>query len=343
MRKNNVDLRNEHEGLRNRVGFYDFTHDLVEATGPSAADFLDRMFVNSMGKASPGDAIYTTMLNEEGIIIDDVIAFRLEAEKFWISTLYVEEMIKWFDAHSSGMDVEYKDITETTAMYAIQGPKSREVLNAFLGDSIDNLEDFTISDNKIDDVRVKVARCGFTGELGYEIYLAPEHKDLLETKLNESGQSFDIVEMKTDVILSSLPTEKGYILMRDVAGTNPLEAGFGWSVDWSKDFVGKEALEKVKNEGATRSLVGFTVEDDTADIAEESEVKVAGKTAGKVTNFTYGFTVEKNIGYALIDNSVAKVGDKATIVSGDKEYEATLTDRVFYDVKDERRRGTLHV
>lgn len=337
MGKNNVERRKEHEAIRNNVGYYDFTHDLIDVSGPSAADFLDTMFVNSMGKAKVGDAIYTTMLNVDGIIIDDIIVFRLEEDRFWITTLYADEMIKWFNSHSSGYDVKYKDITETTLMYAIQGPKSAEVINGFLSENIDDLKVFTIKDNKIDNVDVKVSRCGFTGELGYEIYFAPEHKGLIEDKLK------DVLEIKTDITLSSIPTEKGYIIMRDVAGTNPLEAGLGWTVDFSKDFIGKEALEKAKKEGIKRSLVGFTVDDDNAQIEEGAEVKVGGESAGRVTNCTYGYTVEKNIGYALIDNTVAKVGDKATIISGNAKFEAMLTDRVFYDVKDERRRATVSV
>lgn len=339
MRKNDVSLRNEHEGLRNRVGFYDFTHELLEVTGTGSGDFLDKMFVNAIGNTRIGAGKYTTMLNEQGIIIDDIIVFRMEKEKYWVSTLYIAEMIKWFDTYSGEFNVAYKDITSDTTMYAIQGPKSKEVLNDFLSENIDNLRDFNIRENKIDDIPVWVARSGFTGELGYELYFAPPYKELVESKLNESGKDFDIVEMKTDVILTSLPTEKGYVLMRDLAGINPLEAGFGWSIDWSKDFIGKAALEKAKTEGIKRKLIGFTVDDDAAEVEPDSVIKVNGKTAGKVTNFTYGFTVEKNIGYALIDQTLAKIGDQVTIESGDKEVEATLTKREFYDQENNRRKG----
>lgn len=335
----NVDLRNEHEALRNGVAFYDFTHELLEVRGPDAGKFLDKMFVNNIAGAKVEQAKYTTMLNESGHITDDVIIFRTEDETFWVSTLYIKEMLAWFDKYKEGYDLELEDITEKTTMYAVQGPKSREVLNDFLSEKIDDLKFNWISDNKIGDVPVKVARCGFTGELGYELYFAPEHIELVESKLYESGKQFNITEMTTDVILASIPSEKGYVLMRDLEGINPIEAGFGWTVDWSKDFVGKDKLEKDRADGPGRSLVGFTVEDDNAEVELESEIKVNGQSAGKVTNYTYGFTVEKNIGYALIDTSVAKVGDKATLVSGDQEVEATLTDRVFYDVDNARRAG----
>lgn len=330
MRKNDTAIRNEHEGLRNRVGYYDFTHQLLEVTGPDAAAFLDKMFVNTIAKIDVSRARYTTMLNEKAEIIDDVIVFRMAQDKFWVSTLYIDAMIKWFDVQSAGLDVAYQDITAETTMYAIQGPRSLDVINTFLADKVD-LKFLTIVDNKIGDIPVKVARCGFTGELGFEIYISPEHKELLEEKLNQAGKAHDIVKMTTDAILTSIPSEKGFVLMKDVTGINPLEANFGWLVDWDKDFIGKDILVKAKADGVTRELVGFTVEDDAAVIAEQAEVQANGASVGTVTNFTYGYTLEKNIGYAVIDTKLAKIGDQVTIASDGKEVAAILTARCFYD------------
>lgn len=337
MRKNNLKLRKEHEGIRNKVGFYDFTHELLEVTGRDARSFLDLMFVNNISSSKVGQGKYTTMLNERGHIIDDVIIFRMEDDMYWVSTLYLEEMLSWFEPYTNGFDIEFKDIKDVTLMYAIQGPNSREVLNDFLAENIDDLKFNWIKDNKINDVPVKVARCGFTGEIGYELYFAPEHIDLIESKLHESGEPFNIKEITTDVVLSSLPTEKGYMLMRDLQGINPIEAGLGWTVDWSKDFVGKEAVQASKENGHARSLVGFTVEEDDAEVELASEIKLGDKLVGKVSNYTYGYTVEKNIGLALIDNTLINVGDQVSI--GDQGTEAILTNSVFYDPRDNRRRG----
>lgn len=325
----------EHETIRNHVGFYNFTHELLEVTGSDADKFLDKMFVNTIAGCKIGRAKYTTMLNEEGIIIDDVIIFRLEEEKFWVSTLYIEEMIQWFDQHKENADVEYKEITEETSMFAIQGPKSKEFLNKLLEDSVDDLKYQEIRDNRIEDIPIKVARSGFTGELGYELYIVPACNDFIEEKLCQVGQDFNVDMITSDVILKSLPMEKGYILMSDVEGTNPIEAGFGWSVHWEKDFIGKEALEKVKDEGPKRSLIGFTIDDENAEIETGTKAMVNGEEAGKITNSTYGYTVGKTIGYVLIDNDAAKVGDKAEIAG----HEALLTEREFYDPENKRVRG----
>lgn len=339
MRKNDAAVRKEHEAVRNDVGYYDFTHQLLEVTGPDALKFLSKIFVCALDKAAVGESKSTTMLNEDGIIIDDLIILHRTEGLYWLSTLYINEMIEWFDKHKDGEDVQYQDITSSHTMFAVQGPKSKDLLNSILKDSIDGMKFFEFADNYIDDIPVMIARLGFTGELGYEVYCDSNVKEAVEEKLVAAGDKFGLMNITTDVIITSLPREKGFVLMSDLAGANPLETGAGWAVDWSKDFVGKEALEKVKAEGAKRSLLGFTVEDDAAEIESGSEVSVNGEVAGKVTTFTYGYTVEKNIGFALVDNDKAKVGDKAKIVSGGNEYEAELTKRIFYDENNSKVRG----
>ena len=123
--------------------------------------------------------------------------------------------------------------------------------------------------------------------------------------------------------------------MSDLAGTNPLEDGFGWTLDLNKEFIGKAATVKIKDEGVKRALLGFTVEDDAAEVAVGSDIVVNGVAAGKVTMFTYGYTVEKNIGYALVELDKANVGSAARI--GDVD--AVITERMFYDPENKRIRG----
>lgn len=332
-------LRKEHESVRNKVGFYDFTHQLLEVSGKNAGSFLDKMFVNSVEATKPGHAVYTTMLNEDGIIIDDVIIFRLEENKFWVSTLFIEDMKKWFKNYSDIEELHFKDITDDISMHAVQGPDSRKVLNEILEEDINDMKFFEIKDNKIGNLDVKICRAGFTGELGYEVYCDSKDVEKLQKELLEKGKKYDIVHLETDVILMSLPGEKGYVIMDDLEGTNPLETGFGWSVDWETDFVGKKTLEKVEKEGPKRRLRGYTVENDNASIENDDPVKVKGKEVGRVTKAFYGFTLEKNLGYILLYSEYAEIGNKVTIVSNDKEIEATLTKKTFYDPKDERVRG----
>ncbi len=338
-RRENSAARLDHEAVRSAAGYYDFTHKLLEVTGMGARSFLNRMFVAPIAKAKVGQAKYTTMLNGNGEIIDDVIVFRIEEDKYWVSTLYIHELIAWFDAHRTLEDVSYREITRTTAMYAVQGPASRTILNGFLNEDVSGLKQFEIRDNAIGSTKVKIARSGYTGELGYEIYCNPDDSELVERALEKTGAAHGIRKITTDVIVTSLPREKGYVLMSDIGGLNPLECGFDWSVDWSKDFVGKSALEKVRARGADRALVGFTVEEEGAAIEPGCDVLVNGVKAGKVTVFTYGYTVKKFIGFAVIEKKKAKIGDAALISSHGRQIPAVLTERIWYDPRNMRIKG----
>jgi len=344
MLKNDNNRRDEHETVRNNVGFYDFTHQLVDVTGTDAAQFLDRIFVNSIADTDVGKAQYSTMLNEDAIIIDDVIIFRLEKDRYWISTLFVDQMLDWLEKNKKDFSIEFKEITDQVSMYAVQGPDSVKLLNKILDKNIDDLGYFNIIDNKIEDFDVKVARAGFTGELGFEVYLHPDHTDDFEDLLREHGKEFNVESIDTDVKLKSLPVEKGFVLMSDLEGLTPLEANFGWSVDWDSDFIGKDVLEKAKSNGSNTRLRGYTVntENDSVDnveIEDGAAAKVNGEEVGKVTSFTYGYTVEDYIGFVAIDKEKAPKDSTFTISSGGTDYEAVTHERIFYDKDNERVRG----
>jgi len=332
--KTDTEMRKDHEAVRNNVGFYDFTHQMLQVTGKQREEFLDHIFVNSIGDTDPGEATYTSMLNEDGIVLDDVIVIHFSDSEFRITTLAIDNMIEWFDKHSADFKVEYNEITDSNMMYAVQGPKSREVLNEILDEDISDLSWFSITKNKIEEAPANIARAGFTGELGYEIYADPKYKNFLEVRLLEAGEPHGIRKINTAAKLSSLPREKGYVLMSDLDGLNPLEAAMGWSVDWDTDFIGKSALQKAKKEGVKRKLRGFELKEDPDDIKIEpgATVQLNGKDVGKVTAFTYGYTVEKYIGYALVDRENTDFGDEITVDG----YEAELTRRVFYDEDNER-------
>lgn len=338
-------LRKEHEAVRNRVGFFDFAHDILEVTGEDAKCFLDYMCVNVISELEPNNASYTTILNKDADAIDDVIVFYHGDDRYWVTTLFMTELQKWFNSNlkekeAEFKDVSFKDITKETALYAVQGPKSKDVLNKMLKDTVDDLGYFQFKQTMLNDMNMMVSRTGFTGELGYELYFHPNWKYKVIQALKENGEEFGIEEVTTDVTLTSLPTEKGYITVNDFKGANPIELGLEWSVDCEKDFIGKDKLCILKEEGPERRLVGFEVEGDDIEIEKDDVVKIDNTVIGNVTTFTYGFTVEKYIGYALIDSEYAKEGEKFTILGKNKQIEATIVEgRIFYDPKGERVRA----
>jgi aminomethyltransferase len=323
-------VKAQHELVRKTVGWYDFTHKLLEVSGKDAASFLDYVFVANIANLVIGKARYTTMLNEQGLIIDDVIVFHMADELYWVSTLYIDVMIDWFDAHKGNKDVTYENITSQWMMYSVQGPKATELVDAVVADKVDNMKFFTIADNAVGDVPAKVARSGYTGEkFGYEIYIAPNNAELLETRLADTAKTLGGAQItEVDVMAYTLAAEKGFILMTDVLDTNPFEVGFENTIAWDKDFIGKAALKKVRDEGPKRRLLGFTVDDDEARIyggPHGAPVFLDGVRIGRVTKYTRGFTVGKNIGYALVDATKVGVGDVVFANS----YPAKLTERQF--------------
>jgi aminomethyltransferase len=331
--KDDVTKREQHDAVRNSVGWYRYTHQLLEVTGEDATALLDKIFANPIANLENGRARYTTMLNEQGNILDDVVIFRLDENKYWVSTLYINKMISWFNTNKGESKVAYKDITGITEMYAVQGPKSKDLLNSILAEKIDDQKFFSIRDNKIDDIPVKISRAGFTGEkLGYEIYVAPENIKLVELKLSEQGKAFDAVQVtEFQVMVWTLPTERGFYLMCDLAGRNPFEVGLERGIGWDKDFIGKEALEKIKVNDHKNQMLGFTVDLDDIHIetrnlgSSGAPIVFEGEEVGRVSKLTYGYTINKNIGYAFVDCTKVKVGDKVDI----NGFEAILTDKVF--------------
>ena len=325
--------RSEHMAVRTTAGWYLWTHELMEVRGADAAAFLDYVCANPISNLAVGRERYTTMLDESAEIIDDVVVFRMAEELFWVSTLFVNAMKDWFDAHKGSYQVEYENITPKWHMFAVQGPRSRDIINALVAEPVDDQRFFSIRDNRIGELPVKINRAGFTGEkLGYEIYVAADQADAIEQALNEVGPKFDARQVtEFQVMAWTLPTEAGFYYMRDLRHTNPLEVGLDRGIGWDKDFIGKDALLKIREKGPAREMVGFTVEE--ADIHINGKhlggpgeaVCVDGKEVGRVSKIVYGYVKDTNIGYILAKKGSLKVGDHVSIHG----HEAVITEKSF--------------
>jgi len=325
-------VKKQHLAVRSNVGWFDFTHRLVEVKGPDALTLLDKVCVAPIYKATVGASKYTTMLNHNGLIIDDTIVTHLGDDLYWVSGLYVRDQLNWFAANKGDLQVEFRDITNEWKMYSVQGPNSMALVNAVVDAPVDDLKFFRMKDTTMDGIPVKVHRAGYTGEKrGYEIYIAAAQEAALIKKLDAKGAELDACHVtELDVMVMTLAAEAGFVLMMDIYKASPFEVGFENTIDWSKDFIGKEAAARVRDTGAKRQLVGFTVENDEALIYGGPGVKgnpllKDGKIVGRATKYTTGFTCGKNIGYAMIDLDKAAIGDIVTI-NGNK---AILTERSF--------------
>lgn len=311
--------RAESQAVRTNAGWYRWTHDLVRLAGNDAEKFLDWMLVNAIAGTPVGRGKYTTMLDEEGGIIDDLVVMHRDEDTWWLSTLYGPHMVKWFDGHKGDYDVAYEDITQQIDMYAVQGPNSAKVMNDLLVEPVDELKRFQIVEAKIGDIDVAVDRGGFTGELGYEIYCAREDSAAVADAIAAACEKHDAPRLTTlEVYVRSLPMEKGMALRQDYKGLTPFEANLGWSVRMDKDFFGKEALERAQAEGPKRAFVGLEIERESyEDIAQNEIVRKRGVPVGICRQMIYGYTVDKNIGFGIVDAKKVPLGTRVTIGPND--------------------------
>lgn len=342
-KKYDLKRKEEHDLIRNQVGMVDFTMGVIEITGTDAQKILNEICVNDIVGLMPGRVRYTSILNEKSEMIDDVTVYCFNSEKFWIvSGLRLKDgTLEWLEKYGEDKKVGVKDLSKYIAIWAIQGPDSRRVLASYLKEDITGLKYFGFMKNWAGDSPIIISRTGFTGELGYEIYATKNQIGNIVSDLMEVGKKYGLKVLNTDVVINSIPQEKGMIIFRDFNGANPLEIGMEWSIKWDKSFIGKECLLKIREEGVKRRLMGFVAKDDDIDIEPESLVLVEEKIIGKVTSSSYGYTVKQNIGYCLIDAEFTKVGQTVSILTNGIKVEATICNRLFYDKKGLKTKGEL--
>ena len=234
--------RADAEAIRKGVGFYRWTHDLVEITGKDALEVLQKIYISDISKVAVGRSKYTASLDENGEIIDDVIVMHMADGLYWVSDLYGPRLLPWIEQHKGEADIHAKIITYDWDMYAVQGPDSLKAMNAMLDAPVDDLKRFGICERKLGDIPVYIHRSGFTGENGYEIYSAFDksaevHDLALKAVASVGGRELQTLE----VYVRSIPMEKGFALKQDFKHLSPYECGLGWAVAADKDFIGKEA------------------------------------------------------------------------------------------------------
>lgn len=317
--------RSEHMAVRENVGYYLFTHQLMEVSGPDAQRFLDWICPNNIATLKVNRDRYTTILNEEGTIIDDVVVMRMEEEKFWVSTLYATNLDDWIYFHSDDFDIDFTEITEDWHMFSIQGPNSKAVMNKIVEGGVEDLRFFANTNAVISGMDVILNRGGFTGEkFGYEVYCTPDDadavQDLIDAAVKELGGK-EVTEFQ--VFAWTLPTEAGFYYMRDLNGTNPFEVGLEKNINWDKDFIGKEALLRIREEGPAREMVGFEICDENEDYYIRSKqyggpgepVFIEGEEEeiGRVGKLVYSYVKNVNNGYILAKKGKLHIGDHIRI------------------------------
>lgn len=325
--KDDKTARLDAETIRKSVGWYRWTHDLVEVTGADALEVLNLIFVSNISKVPAGKTKYTTLLNEAGEIIDDVIVMHMSDDIYWVSTLYGPRLIPWLTAHAEGKNVSARIITYDWDMYAVQGPDSLKAMNTMLEKPVDGLKRFAVEENVLSGIPVCIHRSGFTGENGYEVYCAADKTNEVRGLIAKAVEEACGREIYTlEVYVRSVPMEKGFALKQDFKALNPFECGLGWSVDLEKDFIGKEATLEIR-ENPRYQMVGLEFErESTEDISIWERVYLYGVEVGRCSQAIYGYTVDKNIGFANIRAGIPE-GTRVTV--GPNGSPAVVVGKVF--------------
>jgi len=330
----------EHNAVRNEVGITDFsTMGKFDVKGPDAKIFVQKMVVNDVNKLVPGKVMYSCMTNDEGGIFDDSTVYCFDEEHYWIvgSTAGRGKDNVRFAQYSKDMRAYVTDVTSTFGLLSVQGPKSRDLLNSISTPPMDDVGYFRFKEVNIAGCTVLASRTGFTGELGFELYILSEDCPDVWDAVSEAGKLFNAKYCGLLAASGTLRLEKGYLGGKDYGEhTNPYEVGLGWTVCLDTDFIGCEALRKVKENGPECKLVGFQIADKSKIATSGADMMINGEVIGKVTSAALSVTYGVSFGMAFIKADCAKVGTKVQIWIADRLVDATLTDKTLHDPEGKR-------
>ena len=331
------DLEAEYWRLLNDVTVWDVSVERqVEITGPDAFAFTNLLTPRDLAQCEVGQGKYVVITAEDGGIINDPVLMRLGENHFWLA-LADSDVLLWAKgvAVHSGMQVQIGE--PDVSPMQIQGPKAKRVVQALFGDEVLELPYYYFLETTLDGIPVIVTRTGWSAEIGYEIYLRDGSRGVaLWERVMEAGKPYNIVPSGP----SDIRRIEAGILNYGADMTlenNPYEVGLGWLVDQDKpaDYIGKDALKRIKAKGVKRKLVGVEIEGDPIEFnMTKWTVSRDGKPVGHITSAIYSPRLEKNIGYAMLPIEHAALGTQVTVMAPDSgERKATVAPKPFVDPK----------
>ena len=337
----------EHQATRERVGMFDLTaFTKIEVTGPGALAFLQRLTANQVDRPV-GSVTYTSMLNERGGIKCDLTVTRLGADRFWVITGGGTGPmdLAWMRHHApTDGSVHISNVSSSYCAIGVWGPKARGLVQSVCENDLSN-EAFpylTARNIFIGHLPTLAVRISYAGELGWELYTQTECGLQLWDALWAAGQPFDVTAVGGGAF-DSLRLEKGYRLWGSDIHTeyNPYEAGIGFAVRLKKgDFLGREALEKIKARGLTRKLCCLVFDDPSVAIMGKEPIFDGERVLGYVTSANYGYTVRQSIAYGYLPMDYAAVGTKVEVYYFGDRYTATVVQEPVYDPENAKLRGS---
>jgi glycine cleavage system aminomethyltransferase T len=308
----------------------------VEITGPDAFKFTQLLTPRDLSKLAVGQCKYVLITNNEGGILNDPVLLRLAENHFWLS-LADSDILLWAQgvAVNSGLDVQIKE--PDVSPLQLQGPTSGEIMIKLFGEDIKDLKYYWLREYNLDGIPLIVSRTGWSSELGYEIYLRDGTKgNELYEKIMEAGKEHGLQPGHTSSIRRIEGGMLSYHADADI-NTNPFELGFDRLVNLDSDinFIGKEALKKIKHNGITRKQVGIEIDCKPLSGPNTTfwELKKNNVNIGKVTSAVYSPRLKKNIALAMVSVEQSEIGNEFQVTTNEGLFNCIVVEKPFYDPK----------
>jgi len=359
----------EHINTRTNIGMQDLsTMGEVDIKGPGAERLVNRLLVNEIRDMHPGQVRYSTMCNEEGGIMDDITVYKFGDEHFMIVTSSGPRLksAEWISEHASGMSAYVTDQSGSIALISVQGPRSRDfLLNITEEADLENQRFFWFSRGLINDTRVMISRSGYTGELGYELYIPAEEAAVMWEYLLKSGAEYGIQPYGVSA-MQSLRIEKALPLYGpDIDETrNPFQLGLNRWIRFDKrQFIGRDALLQIQDMGLDERWTGMELDSKVpaktgerifsiADISsvrekmftgseagEEFDIETAGELVGEVSSSAVGHSVEKTLALGFVRVTHTYPGAQLLVEVNGRPTLAKVVNTPFFDPSGMRLRA----
>lgn len=295
--------KEEHMQVRKSVGVFDVSHmGEFMITGSHALDLIQKVTSNDAARLVDGQAQYSCLPNDRGGIVDDLIVYRLSSESYMlvVNASNIEKDWNWIAGHND-MGADMENISEQTALLAVQGPKAAEVLQKLTDKDLSEIKFYHFAKDKLAGHEMIISGTGYTGAGGFELYIHKDDVKEVWEAIFEAGKPYDIAPIGLGA-RDTLRLEMGFCLYgNDITDeTSPLEAGLGWITKFTKDFINAEELQKQKKEGVKRKLVGFEMLERGIPRQGYDILSEAGDKIGEVTSGTMSPMLNKGIGMGYV-------------------------------------------
>ncbi|MER9412212.1 aminomethyltransferase family protein [Mesorhizobium sp. M0589] len=336
-------IADEHLNTRKNVGVQDLsTMGKMDIKGAEAEALVNHIIVNDAAAMSPGQVRYSTVCRDDGGIMDDLTVFRLAPEHFMLVTGSVNrlKMLPWLQHHAEARKAYVTDITAAVAFPTIQGPRSRELLKALSDADLDELKRWAFTSGRVGETKVLISRTGVTGELGFELFVPADEATSFWDALMRTGSDFGLKPYGV-LAMFTLGLEKAYPahgIDMDESRT-PFHVGLDRWIKFDKgEFIGREALLKIRDKGLDERWTGLILDGDKP-AATDARVFAEGEDAGVVTYSDHGYSLGKVLATAHLRLPFTAIGTELSIDIDGKRTRAVVAPMPFFDPEGARLRA----